>query len=63
MAAEHTSFGGAAVNLFSIRQKAVKTADHVTHFVQGMEGAGHASEGHVTIIVEPAVCQQRLMGL
>ncbi len=59
---EHAALGGAAVDLLSIRQQAVKAADDVPHLIEGVERAGHAGEGHVPVIMEAPIRKQGLVG-
>ena len=49
---EHPAFGGAAVDLLAIGQKAIPSADDMAHLIQRVERAGHAGKGHVLIVVE-----------
>ena len=60
---EHSAFRGTAVDLFAVGQESVETADDIAHLIQSVERTGHAGEGHVLLIVETSVYQQRLVSL
>ncbi len=59
---EHTAFSSTAVDLLTVGKQAVKPANDIAHFIQGVEGTGQTGECHMLRKPEALVHKQRLMG-